>query len=249
MRDNQTNYTEEQLKKYLSEDTVKGKLDLLYKEYYIIKSISVEDKKEVRIYDFIAKWLLKNNVKELYEKNVDQISRHDYGKEYWKERKLLTDKEIKTISKQKRFEEWFAKSLIGKKGDDLGIFINYQIPIKGKKKDKAGKVDLLAYNESLELLSLIELKREDNSETMLRAILEICTYYYQINKEQLKKELKEKGVCHEVSDIQKIVLVFKDSYQIKQYRETESIRDLADELGVKIFIVENKPIITKDTTT
>jgi hypothetical protein len=81
-------------------------------------------------------------------------------------------------------EELFAKSLYGYKFDDLGEIIDYQMPIYDK---KYGAIDLLAYNDD-GVLSLIELKREYNTETMLRAILEICTYFLQIDIEKLKNE-------------------------------------------------------------
>jgi len=183
--------------------------------------------------------------------NIKKISRHDRGKDYWIERKKLTDEEIKSIygkNQPERYEEWFAKYLVDM--DDeynyLGEIINYQIPIKSKQDDGAGKIDLLSYNKKSGILYLIELKqRENKTDTMLRSILEICTYYYQIDREQLKKELLEKNICPTIENIQKVVIVFKNSVQHKQYIESELIRKLADELNVAVFIIENKVSINK----
>ena len=85
-------------------------------------------------------------------------------------------------------EEWLAKSLLLENFEHIGEIIDFQVPIKEKDTDSAGKVDLLAYNKQTKRLSLIELKRETNEETMLRAILEISIYFCQINRETLKED-------------------------------------------------------------
>lgn len=58
--------------------------------------------------------------------------------------------------------------------DFIGQIIDYQTPLKSKRTDTAGKVDLLAYDGKT--LRLLELKKPDSEETMLRCVLEGYTY-------------------------------------------------------------------------
>ena len=52
----------------------------------------------------------------------------------------------------------------------IGIVLDYQVPLKNRREDKAGKVDLISLNK--DNLYLLELKRQDSNETMLRCVLE-----------------------------------------------------------------------------
>ena len=65
----------------------------------------------------------------------------------------------------------------------VGEIIDYQTPLKSKLKDEAGKIDLLAYNGKT--LRILELKRPDSKETMLRCVLEGLTYLKTVNKNKL----------------------------------------------------------------
>jgi hypothetical protein len=239
-----TSYTEKALKDQLKKDTTEEKMRTLYKAGYVNKYKPVSDNKEKPHYDVIAEFLL-NNLHLFSNDYIHPVERRnaDYIQEG---HGMPTDEEKALVDSKKRGEEWFAKCLYNSKFDDLGKIIDYQTPI-GKKSDKAGKVDLLAYDKDKGLLSLIELKREYNNETMLRAILEICTYSLQIKEKELIKELKKKNI--EVKKVQKAVLVFKDSIQYEQYKTSKLIRELAVKLGVVVYVVENKKIdITQLTT-
>ena len=63
---------------------------------------------------------------------------------------------------------------------------DYQIPLNDERKDKLGDVDLVSYNEKTKTLFLIELKYKRNKETLLRASLEIFTYYKSADIDKLK---------------------------------------------------------------
>lgn len=65
----------------------------------------------------------------------------------------------------------------------IGKIIDYQTPLKSKRKDVAGKIDLLAYDGSI--LRILELKKSDSKETMLRCVLEGYTYMKTVNSEKL----------------------------------------------------------------
>lgn len=52
----------------------------------------------------------------------------------------------------------------------VGKILDYQVPLKNKRSDQAGKIDLLAYDGNV--LRVLELKKPDTQETMLRCVLE-----------------------------------------------------------------------------
>lgn len=58
--------------------------------------------------------------------------------------------------------------------DFIGKIIDYQTPLKSERKDIAGKVDLISYDGGI--LRILELKKPDSMETMLRCVLEGYTY-------------------------------------------------------------------------
>lgn len=87
-------------------------------------------------------------------------------------------------------EDVFGKTLYQKHLDNVGEIIDYQIPIKDKKRSSSttGKIDLLSYNHQKNNLYLLELKiphdNITNDETLLRSVLEIYTYSKQINQKK-----------------------------------------------------------------
>ena len=222
-------YTEKEILDRLVENVNPKMISSLYRKGFIKYEGYTRDTKK-HYYDVIAKYLI--DYTDLFnEDNIDIPSRQSYKA---KDHKKLTDNERSLINKKKRGEEWFARSLLESRFDLIGEIIDYQIPLKGKDKKNVGKIDLLAYNDKKNEFSLIELKREYNTETILRAILEICTYYYQINKEQLKTDYKKQSDAA----VRKVVLIFKDSPQHKQYKDSGFIRKLSEKLNVEVFILD-----------
>lgn len=68
-------------------------------------------------------------------------------------------------------------------------FIDYQVPLKETNQDLGGKIDLIATRAEKEQLYLVELKPPQitgNNDTLLRAALEIFTYYEIVKKNQAK---------------------------------------------------------------
>lgn len=74
----------------------------------------------------------------------------------------------------------------------LGKVIDYQTPLKNQNGDKTGKIDLLAVNGKT--LHLLELKKRDSRETMLRCILEVYTYLKTVNQEKLIQDFNLSGI-------------------------------------------------------
>ncbi|MDY0236321.1 MAG: hypothetical protein RBR71_09845 [Gudongella sp.] len=77
----------------------------------------------------------------------------------------------------------FNQSKEGHIYNSIGEIIDYQTPLKSTRKDVAGKVDLLAYDGSI--LRILELKKPDSEETMLRCVLEGYTYMKTANSEKM----------------------------------------------------------------
>ncbi len=87
-----------------------------------------------------------------------------------------------------RDEEIIAKEMYGNSYDHIGKIIDYQTPLKNKLKDEAGKIDLLAYDGTT--LRILELKKPDSNETMLRCVLEGYTYLKTVDTAKLVSDFK-----------------------------------------------------------
>jgi len=153
-----------------------------------------------------------------------------------------------------RSEEMLAKSLYCQEIDGLGTIFDYQVPLKSKQKDKAGKIDLVSISNDSNTIYLIELKVADSTETLLRCGLEIHTYYKQLeqhNFENFKNDLKNKYLSHfndnqnlsnklkEFNgEFKKAILIFAGSTPANMTDRNvyPNTMTLIDELGIKIFI-------------
>ena len=80
--------------------------------------------------------------------------------------------------------------------DFIGKRLHYETPIRFYKKTKEKEIEVregaidLVY-QTPEYINLIELKSDTNDETLLRAILEICTYYKKLNTTQFYNDFKD----------------------------------------------------------
>ena len=72
--------------------------------------------------------------------------------------------------------------------DGIGKILDYQVPLKNTQDDKAGKIDLLAYDKQNKLLRILELKTNDSNESLLRAVVEGETYKRIVNQQKLKQD-------------------------------------------------------------
>ena len=119
--------------------------------------------------------------------------------------------------------------------DKFGKIIDYQTPLKNIQTDDAGKIDLLAYNEDTDTLRILELKKSDSKETMLKCLLEVYTYLKIVNKVKL---LKDFGLPEDTK-IKACPFVF---FGEEQYKEMQQDRKYLKEL-IKNLDVE--PIYLK----
>ena len=209
--------SKEEIIKKLEES--KSEMGQFYSENFL-NYISETSDKEGDYTEIIAEWLL-NNIK-----LFDEIKPITREKNY----KVKThDGKIKN-EKSNREEEIIAMKLFelsqnqGKVFDITGKIIDYQTPLKNIRADKAGKIDLLAYNEEEKILRILELKRPNSDETMLRCVLEAYTYLKVVDKVKL---LKDFGLPED-TEIKACAFVFYDG---KQHKEMKEIKDNRKNLG------------------
>ena len=235
---NKSEGKEKMIKKYLKDTIEVLEYELknaknLYKSKCINWKGKTLDSKEYYT-EVISRELLKAEKLVLLDK-IDQINRVNYN---------VDTHDGKHNGNTNRDEEIFAMRLKCKKLEKLGFVIEYQVPLKEKRSDDAGKIDLVtSTNESI---YIVELKYVGNKETLLRAILEIWTYYKQLNKVNFLKSFKLLKQ-NKTNDIRKAVLL---SVCCNAYNEAEELskrpklKQFAKALDVVIFLLEKNEKIS-----
>ena len=120
----------------------------------------------------------------------------------------------------------------GKKFYIIGKILDYQTPLKNKQGDEAGKIDLLAYNKDSDtgILRILELKKADSDETMLRCVLEAYTYLRIVDKAKLLKDFD----LPEDTIVKACPFVFFDGAQYKEIQEGRKyLKELMKNLDVE----------------
>ena len=229
-------YSKDEIKKKL--EVAKSEMWKFYSQDFVNYRGKTSDKERDYYTEIIAKWLLDNielfnDIKMISRENSYKVDSHD-GK-------------IKN-EKSEREEEIIAMKLFdfsqnqGKVFDIIGKIIDYQTPLKNVQTDKAGKIDLLAYNEkeNPKTLRILELKKLDSKETMLRCVLEAYTYLKIVDKAKL---LKDFGLPEDTI-IKACPFVF---YGKEQYREMQAIKDdrknlgkLIEKLGIEVIYLKEE---------
>lgn len=138
-------------------------------------------------------------------------------------------------------EDRIAKKMFSQRGLPLlGLVLDYQTPLKDKQVDDAGKIDLLTYDGSI--LRILELKRPDSKETMLRCVLEAYTYFQTVDAVKL---LKDFGLAPETK-VKVSPLVFHNGSQHREMKqERPHLKTLMEKLRIEPYYF-NKVRKTKD---
>lgn len=246
------------MKLYTKQETIdlfygkmKNNISNLYKDNCINWSGQTRDTKE--FYSEIIAQELLLNLEELNKINIItrkpsyKIDDHD---------KIMMDFRTST-----RDEENFAKRLFDLKFDKLGKIIDYQIPLKNKSKDEVGKIDLISYYDTEEYLYLIELKFGSNKETLLRAILEIYTYFKIIDQAKLISDFgSHKHIANHKNKVKCLPAVMIVSTTNKTDKQCTSfielnemkmgerpmLKSLAQKLNIEFFSCELNAVFTND---
>ena len=202
-----------------------------YKQDFVNYAGKTKDSKEYYT-EIIAEWLLShvdlfNKIKLINREGSYRIESHD-GK--------IINQE------SNRAEEKIAMKLFdysqnkGEIFDKIGKIIDYQISLKNIQTDDAGKIDLLAYNEDTDTLRILELKKSDSKETMLKCLLEVYTYLKIVNKVKL---LKDFGLPKDTI-VKASPLVFFEGMQYKEMQEDrKNLKKLMEKMEIEpVYLIE-----------
>jgi len=226
-------YSKDEIIKKL--EVAKSEMWKFYSQDFVNYRGKTSDKERDYYTEIIAKWLLDNielfnDIKMISRENSYKVDSHD-GK-------------IKN-EKSEREEEIIAMKLFdfsqnqGKVFDIIGKIIDYQTPLKNVQTDKAGKIDLLAYNEkeNPKTLRILELKKLDSKETMLRCVLEAYTYLKIVDKAKL---LKDFGLPEDTI-VKACAFVFYDGKQHQEMKDgREKLEELIEKLDIEVIYLKEE---------
>ena len=200
-------------------------ISTLYKEDFINYRGDTTDTKE-KYTEVIAEWLL-NNIDLLYKiKKITRLSSY----------KVDTHDRKHNNQNSNRLEEIMAIEIFNQKSlNILGKVLDYQTPLKNERDDKAGKIDIVSYNKDIKTVYLLELKKEDNEETMLRCVLEIFTYSKTLDKDKFLEDFN----LPKDTKIKASPLVFFNGSQHKEMVDGNDkfLKQLMDKLDIEPFYI------------
>ena len=178
--------------------------------------------------EVFAEWLLEN------PGLLEGIEEHRRELDY-----RIPGHEQREIPNSNRQEEIIAIKLYKSRDSEkvlhagFGRILDYQIPLKISQQDSAGKIDLLSQDGSDVLI--LELKKPDSKETMLRCVLEAYTYSKMVVKEKL---FREYGI-NQTASIIPAPLVFEGSGPLRDFERGKrpKLFELMDRLDIKPIII------------
>lgn len=202
-----------------------------YKQDFVNYAGKTKDSKEYYT-EIIAEWLLSHV--DLFNK-IELINREGSYRIESHDGKIINQE-------SNRAEEKIAMKLFdysqnkGEIFDKIGKIIDYQIPLKNIQTDDAGKIDLLAYNEDTDTLRILELKKSDSKETMLKCLLEVYTYLKIVNKDKL---LKDFGLPKNTI-VKASPLVFFEGMQYMEMQEDrKNLKKLMEKMEIEpVYLIE-----------
>ena len=224
-------YSKDEIIKKL--EVAKSEMWKFYSQDFVNYRGKTSDKERDYYTEIIAEWLLDNielfnDIKMISRENSYKVDSHD-GKNKDKDSNREEEKiamKLFDLSQNQR-----------KVFDVIGKIIDYQTPLKDIQTDKAGKIDLLAYNESKKTLRILELKKPDSEETMLRCVLEAYTYLKVVDKDKL---LKDFGL-QKNTKIKACPFVFYGKEQYKEMQQDRKhLKDLIKKLGIEVIYLKEE---------
>lgn len=206
---------------------IHGDDDLGYTKDYILNKcrLAFDDKKAFYKKPFINYDGRTNDTNEYYTEVVAEFLCNNISEYINGIPKITRETSYKTVGHDGNFDintpreeeriamEMFLQSKRGIRYDYIGVIFDYQTPLKNKHSDKVGKIDLLSYDGNT--LYILELKKPDSDESMLRCVLEGFTYMQTADKEKLLQDFK----LPSNTVIKACPFVFKDKLQHRQMTE------------------------------
>ena len=121
----------------------------------------------------------------------------------------------------------------------LGTVLDYQVPLKDKLHDDAGKIDLIA--EDGTSLYLLELKKKGNDETLLRCVLEILTYWHVVDRRKLVSDFLGASVSRTVAPavlLPEGCRAYRELAELRQGKRPQ-LAALMEQHGVQAFELDD----------
>jgi hypothetical protein len=228
-------------KKYNAKETVRAvasvlnPIEMLYQQNLINwKGIAKDDNRPYS--EIISEELLRKNIIRKI-KSIKPINRQDYRVASHNGRITYTNRKEENLCKKM----WIYCDKTGKNLNLLGKAFDYQVPLKSIQADYAGKIDLVSYDKKSNRIYLIEVKKQDNKETLLRSVFEIATYYQLLNKKNFLRSYEELKNFN-TNDIKKTVLIYKESSQYHEFQNLKNnpnLNKIIDELDIEIFSIKS----------
>ena len=203
-------------------------LEKLQKEEFFndIKNIQPKLRKRYDDYKEESHPLDKDGIISVIQKGIDE-----------NEKRKLNGTES-NFQAEKFYSRYFLVNSI--KNTILGDFIDYEVPLKSSELDEGlGEIDLLSCNKITGDAYIIEVKRPDNNERPLRAILESYTYWKIVGGDEPNHFLNNSRAKGSKT-LKKCVMVYynKNSsiYNSFKIKWDKYYYDLMKKLDIKMFI-------------
>jgi hypothetical protein len=213
-------------------------MGITYDRDYIEKILNDTKKKADKLYKMgIVNYTGKtSDTSEFYTEVIAQyiLDQHDYFEGILENTRQSSYKvpehnKKMDIPTSNRKEEILAITMFTK----LNHVLDYQVPLKNIQTDDDGKVDLLIEQDNA--LFLTELKGRNSRETLLRAVLEIETYYRTVDKAKLLRDYNK-----EDKEVRKALLIFENSEQYRDLTDKDKpkpkIRELVKKLDISVWV-------------
>ncbi|MDR1438762.1 MAG: hypothetical protein LBJ10_01725 [Clostridiales bacterium] len=148
----------------------------------------------------------------------------------------------RTSEESNQREKHIAMGMLHATYDHIGEILNYEVPLKDKRADLAGKIDLFAWDEASQSLSVLELKSPSCKETLLRAVLEVFTYWKTADHDKLKADFGKPSTAK----LRKGILIFegKASNPHREFMgldDASPIKQLMGKLEVDVYVLTGEP--------
>jgi len=211
-------------------------IHFLYSKRFLLNRGRTTDTKEYSS-EITAEWIIDHIEK------FQQIERiHRKNSYFTKEHKGKSERPDATTEKQIAIKMFNQRELPG-----IGIIIDYETPLNDTRPNKAGEIDLLAFDTDKKILRILELKHPNSHDTMIHCVLEAYTYLKQVDKEKLIRDFNRDGNTNIPVNTQFVACPFvfryasdgKEGFQCSEMQEDRpKLKKLMELLEIKPLIIE-----------
>lgn len=211
-------------------------IHFLYSKRFLLNRGRTTDTKEY-FSEITAEWIIDHIEK------FQQIERiHRKNSYFTKEHKGKSERPDATTEKQIAIKMFNQRELPG-----IGIIIDYETPLNDTRPNKAGEIDLLAFDTDKKILRILELKHPNSHDTMIHCVLEAYTYLKQVDKEKLIRDFNRDGNTNIPVNTQFVACPFvfryasdgKEGFQCSEMQEDRpKLKKLMELLEIKPLIIE-----------